>query len=165
MTVGPRKTKFIFDRGCRVWLLCSVCSVSVQVRTSPVSLWSVSEVSYLSVTADIHMSHFSNFTHPPSHGGASLPVSSKPNLRDSCCQLGGSEYCGCREGCLLRPLPLLLGGRRGHWQSVLFLLRNGLSLTICLLLLLPRTCSSALPSSAEWRANHTIPRRATLGLS
>ena len=42
----------------------------LQVRTFPVSLWSASEVSYLSVTADIHMSQG----------------------RDSCCQLGVSEY-------------------------------------------------------------------------
>ncbi len=60
MTVGPKKTRFIFNRGNRLWLLLFL--LCLQVRTFLVSLWSVSEVSYLSVTADIHMSHFSNFT-------------------------------------------------------------------------------------------------------
>ncbi len=59
MTVGPKETRFIFDRGNRVWLLLFL--LYLQVRTFPVSLWSVSEVSYFSVIADIHMSHFSNF--------------------------------------------------------------------------------------------------------
>ncbi len=54
----------------------------------------MSKVSYLSVTADIHMSQF--FEIWEMVRGAGLPVSHKPNLRDSCCQLGGLEdYVDC----------------------------------------------------------------------
>ncbi len=75
MTVGPKKTRFIFDRGNRVWLLLFL--LCLQVRTFPVSLWSVSEVSYFSATADIHMSHFSNFT---------LFTALVEEPRNTCCQ-------------------------------------------------------------------------------
>ncbi len=56
-------------------------------------------------------------THHP-HGGRVLPVSNKPNLRDSCCQLGGSEYELCVGS---RPLSRATTRRNTRWARSKYL--------------------------------------------